>query len=32
MYLSQAKIKIKPEITAATEKFKDDPMKDNKKL
>ena len=28
MYLSQAKMKIlKPEITAATEKFKDDPMK-----
>ena len=28
MYLSQAKMKIlRPEITAATEKFKDDPMK-----
>ena len=28
MYVSQAKMKIlKPEITAATEKFKDDPMK-----
>tara|TARA_B100000945_G_C20418468_1_gene616425 strand:- start:1555 stop:3345 length:1791 start_codon:yes stop_codon:yes gene_type:complete len=28
MYLSQAKMKVlKPEITAATEKFKDDPMK-----
>ena len=28
MYLSQAKMKIlKPEIAAATEKYKDDPMK-----